>query len=565
MPMVMSPPQPSFTPPPGLPHNPTFTPAIQPVVPTSVPIEPYLPPSPDDTVVLMDDMPDPGSPNKRQLHPPPPHDPDDLTTQRLAGDPFFRPFKAVRFSEPPVPHDDDTTTNTQPSSSSSSTPSPLLPIQQQSSSSSQPVSQSTQPVSQPQSKKPKSTDDNPQNTPEHFRIDDDDDDDEDKDDDSQGDTTDSDRTVDYGDLVKDLYIDEDEWSWISSDHKICSMTGSFTIPRDAYGLPVDVSKTLTTQRTLKNLKNTCNLSQICSKASKSDILEDYSLLTDDDQAMIHLCFEASGLKLKDTACVVNPKIKKRKEASQTERRQYAKQFAEAKQAEYQSWVDNQVFDLVDVRKLKVKNYVTGRWVLTIKRTKEGEFQKCKARWVLRGFQDRQKDQQQTDSPAATRPGFRLAAQVAANNYWDLFHIDLKTAFLQGEAYDESRDIICELPKEAGLPWYTVARMKKPAYGLNDAPRRWWNIVDQKLRSYRLEPTRADRCCYVLYSDSKHVVSTVQQTSINPSNLDDALSYLLDPVTGSNAKGRKFMVSFVCMLMTSFLQVMNAFTHKCVKD
>ena len=38
--------------------------------------------------------------------------------------------------------------------------------------------------------------------------------------------------------------------------------------------------------------------------------------------------------------------------------------------EYKSWVDNEVFDLVDWRTLspKVKlNYVTGRWVLTLKR------------------------------------------------------------------------------------------------------------------------------------------------------------------------------------------------------
>jgi hypothetical protein len=46
---------------------------------------------------------------------------------------------------------------------------------------------------------------------------------------------------------------------------------------------------------------------------------------------------------------------------------YAKQFAEAKQAEYQSWKDNAVFDIIDMRTLPVKNFVTGRWVLTIKR------------------------------------------------------------------------------------------------------------------------------------------------------------------------------------------------------
>ena len=35
--------------------------------------------------------------------------------------------------------------------------------------------------------------------------------------------------------------------------------------------------------------------------------------------------------------------------------------------------------------------------------------------------------------------------------------------------------------------------------MNDAPRRWWNILDKALRSYDMVPTRADRCCYVLYS------------------------------------------------------------------
>ena len=55
-------------------------------------------------------------------------------------------------------------------------------------------------------------------------------------------------------------------------------------------------------------------------------------------------------------------------------------------------------------------------------------------WVLRGFQDRQKDAQQTDSPTSTRPGLRLLCQNAASNGWSIRHIDLKTAFLQGESY-----------------------------------------------------------------------------------------------------------------------------------
>ena len=54
--------------------------------------------------------------------------------------------------------------------------------------------------------------------------------------------------------------------------------------------------------------------------------------------------------------------------------------------------------------------------------------------MCRGFQDAQK-YLQTDSPTATRYGFPVASPHAASMCWDLLHIDLKTAFLQGETYD----------------------------------------------------------------------------------------------------------------------------------
>ena len=73
-----------------------------------------------------------------------------------------------------------------------------------------------------------------------------------------------------------------------------------------------------------------------------------------------------------------------------------------------------------MRKAKPRNYVTGRWVLTIKTDKQGIFLRAKARWVLRGFQDKQKEYIQTDSPASTRLGFRMCCQMAASKGWDLF-------------------------------------------------------------------------------------------------------------------------------------------------
>ena len=196
------------------------------------------------------------------------------------------------------------------------------------------------------------------------------------------------------------------------------------------------------------------------------------------------------------------KNRARKEAPLKELKVYARMFVKAKSAEIKSWFDNDVFDLVDIRKFKPKSFVTGRWVLTVKRDRDGKFQKCKARWVLRGFQDRQKDAQQTDSPTSTRPGLRLLCQNAASNGWSIRHIDLKTAFLQGESYAPDGDVVCQLPPEAGKPWYLAARLKKPAYGMNDAPRKWWNRLDAAVKAMGLLPARADRCTYVSYADVK---------------------------------------------------------------
>ena len=135
---------------------------------------------------------------------------------------------------------------------------------------------------------------------------------------------------------------------------------------------------------------------------------------------------------------------------------------------------------------------------------------------------------------------------------DLYHIALKTAFLQGEAYDESRDVIRQLPPEAGLPSYMAARLKRPAYGLNDALRRWWNIIDRALRSYGMVPTRVGRCFYVLYSDSlgrTTVPAESRRNDVPPQYsvpvpkgcarpqldmtlIEVAMQSLVDPVTGS---------------------------------
>ena len=145
---------------------------------------------------------------------------------------------------------------------------------------------------------------------------------------------------------------------------------------------------------------------------------------------------------------------------------YAQQIKQAKLEEFRSFLDFTAMKFLDRRKHKIENFVTGRWVLTIKTDKDGQFKKFKARWVCRGFQDAQKWDLQTDSPTATRYGFRVASQHAASSFWDILHIDLKNAFLQGETYDLERRVIhAQLPSDIGLPSYLVGLCTRSVYGL----------------------------------------------------------------------------------------------------
>ena len=172
-------------------------------------------------------------------------------------------------------------------------------------------------------------------------------------------------------------------------------------------------------------------------------------------------YDVTGFKQFEQYLAKNGKKQPKAESVITQEvlKKYAKEIKQAKLEEFRSFLDFTAMTFRDKRRHKIDNYVTGRWVLTIKVDKDGQFKKFKARWVCRGFQDAQKYDLQTDSPTATKYGFRVASQHAASMYWDLLHLDLKTAFLQGETYDLDRRVIhVQLPTDIGLPPWLVCAL-----------------------------------------------------------------------------------------------------------
>ena len=152
---------------------------------------------------------------------------------------------------------------------------------------------------------------------------------------------------------------------------------------------------------------------------------------------LELCMATCG---KAAAARAKIRSRARKEASTQEVRGSYKLSARAKHLEWKSWIDNEVFDLVDLRRFKPKNYVTGRWVLAIETNKQGNFLRAKGEMGIE----------------------RIPGQTKGLPP-DRFSCDLKTAFLQGQSYDVNCDVVCQLPQEAGHPPYTAAILKKPAY------------------------------------------------------------------------------------------------------
>ena len=102
----------------------------------------------------------------------------------------------------------------------------------------------------------------------------------------------------------------------------------------------------------------------------------------------------------------------------------------------------------------------------------------------------------------------------------------------------------------------AARLIKPAYGMNDAPRKWFNVIDKALVNYGMVPTRADRCCYVLYRDapstvlqksgiSKNRASGKPAEAMDMQTIEKAINLLMDPFSTSNAVG-KIVVGVICL-------------------
>lgn len=116
------------------------------------------------------------------------------------------------------------------------------------------------------------------------------------------------------------------------------------------------------------------------------------------------------------------------------------QFHEAQKTELGQWMQHSVYSIASRAGVPQKRFMTMRWVLTWKAIPGQEGRKPKARLVVRGFQDPDLQTPRTEAPTLARHSRHMICQVISSLKWDLENGDVKTAFLQGEKEEGSREV-----------------------------------------------------------------------------------------------------------------------------
>lgn len=121
-----------------------------------------------------------------------------------------------------------------------------------------------------------------------------------------------------------------------------------------------------------------------------------------------------------------------------------------------------------------------KWVFKLKRDADGNIVKYKVRLDAKGYvQEHNVDFDEIFAPVTRIETLRILLALAACNSWRVHHLDVKTAFLNGEILEEVYVCQPEGFEKKGRE-NCVYRLIKALYGLKQAPRAWYAKLNRSL-------------------------------------------------------------------------------------
>jgi hypothetical protein len=184
-----------------------------------------------------------------------------------------------------------------------------------------------------------------------------------------------------------------------------------------------------------------------------------------------------------------------------------------------------------------------KWVFKLKKDSTGKIVKHKARLVAKGYVQRKGvDFEEVFAPVARMETVKLILAVAAQLGWQVHHLDVKSAFLNGELQEEV--YVCQPPgfEERGQE-SKVLKLQKALYGLRQAPRAWNTKLHKTLTELGFEQCPQEHAVYKRNSEKESLLVGVY--------VDDLI------VTGTSASGiAQFKEQMKCMFSMSDLGLLN---------
>lgn len=193
-----------------------------------------------------------------------------------------------------------------------------------------------------------------------------------------------------------------------------------------------------------------------------------------------------------------------------------------------------------------KNIIDCKWIFTVKNDESGKPVRYKARLVARGFsQEYLTDYTETFAPVARIAGFRFMISFANQNKLLIHHMDVKTAFLNGNLKEQ---IFMKVPEGVVFPENHVCKLNKALYGLKQAARCWFELFELSLKERGFQNSSVDRCIFILdkgdISKNIYVVLYVDDLVIacaNNKTMMDFKNYLMNQFKMTDLKDIKLFL------------------------
>lgn len=181
-------------------------------------------------------------------------------------------------------------------------------------------------------------------------------------------------------------------------------------------------------------------------------------------------------------------------------------WKQAMKAEMDSIERNETWKLVE---LPDGHKVIGlKWIYKLKKDAEGKIVKYKARIVAKGYvQEHGADFDETFAPVTRLETVRMLLALAAKSNWEVQHLDVKTAFLNGEITEE---VYVAQPEGFVVKGREnlVYKLYKALYGLRQAPRAWYTKLSRCLEDMGFVRCPYEHAVYTKRNGQKVVIVAV---------------------------------------------------------